>query len=101
MLTMRDDLAALRNRFELTPAEAKLALRLAAGDTLRASARTLGVSYETARTTLKSVFHKTNTCRQVALVIVVINELLEKHHEPQQHQRLDQAVLRRSGLPAR
>jgi DNA-binding CsgD family transcriptional regulator len=78
MLTMRDDLAVLRNRFELTPAEAKLALRLAAGDTLRASAHTLGVSYETARTTLKSVFHKTNTCRQVALVIVVINALLEK-----------------------
>jgi DNA-binding CsgD family transcriptional regulator len=67
--------AFLRERFGLTPAEARLVLRLVAGDSLRSSAATLGIGYETARTTLKSVFYKTGTCRQVELVIMVIHAM--------------------------
>ena len=68
-------MAFLKERFGLTPAEARLVLRLVAGDSLRSSAAVLGVGYETARTTLKSVFHKTGTCRQAELVIVVIHAM--------------------------
>ena len=65
----------LKERFELTPAEARLVLRLIAGESLRSAAKSLNIGYETARTTLKSVFHKTGTCRQAELVIVVINAM--------------------------
>lgn len=65
----------LKERFELTPAEARLVLRLVVGQSLRSAAKTLNIGYETARTTLKSVFHKTGTCRQAELVIVVINAM--------------------------
>ena len=65
----------LKERFELTPAEARLVLRLIVGELLRSAAQTLNIGYETARTTLKSVFHKTDTCRQAELVIVVINAM--------------------------
>ena len=62
----------LKERFELTPAEARLVLRLIVGESLRSAAQTLNIGYET---TLKSVFHKTDTCRQAELVIVVINAM--------------------------
>ena len=65
----------LKERFELTPAEARLVLRLIVGESLRSAAHTLNIGYETARTTLKSVFHKTDTGRQAELVIVVINAM--------------------------
>jgi DNA-binding CsgD family transcriptional regulator len=65
----------LKEEFGLTPAEARLVLQLIAGESLRSAAKTLNVGYETARTTLKSVFHKTGTCRQAELVIVVINAM--------------------------
>ena len=67
--------AFLKERFGLTPAEARLVLRIVAGDSLRSSAAALGIGYETARTTLKSVFHKTGTRRQAELVIVVIHAM--------------------------
>ena len=44
--------------FSLTPAEAKLASQLMIGKSLRAAARELNVTYETARTTLRSIFQK-------------------------------------------
>jgi DNA-binding CsgD family transcriptional regulator len=67
--------AFLRERFDLTPAEARLVLRLVAGESLRSSALALGIGYETARTTLKSIFHKTGTRRQLELVIVVLHAM--------------------------
>jgi DNA-binding CsgD family transcriptional regulator len=67
--------AFLQATFDLTPAEARLVLRLVAGDSLKSSAKALGIGYETARTTLKSVFHKTGTCRQVELVILVMRAM--------------------------
>jgi len=48
---------------------------LIVGESLRSAAQTLNIGYETARTTLKSAFHKTDTCRQAELVIVVINAM--------------------------
>jgi len=48
---------------------------LIVGESLRSAAQTLNIGYETARTTLKSVFHKTDTGRQAELVIVVINAM--------------------------
>jgi len=69
--------AFLKNRFGLTPAEARLVLRLMAGDSLRAAAKALDIQYETVRTHLKSIFQKTGTCRQAELVIVVVRALSE------------------------
>jgi DNA-binding CsgD family transcriptional regulator len=54
--------------FGLTAAEAKMAATLASGVGIDAAAASLGVSRETARTQLKAVFAKTNTCRQAELV---------------------------------
>jgi DNA-binding CsgD family transcriptional regulator len=68
-------MAFLKDKFGLTPAEAHLVLRLVQGDSLRVSAATLGIAYETARTVLKSVFQKTSTCRQAELVIVIIHAM--------------------------
>ena len=58
----------LRRLFGLTAAEARLAARLAMGDTLSEAAGALAVSRETARTHLQAIFAKTGTHRQAALV---------------------------------
>jgi DNA-binding CsgD family transcriptional regulator len=65
-------MAFLKEKFDLTPVEARIVLRLVAEDTLRLSAAAGGLAYETARTTLKSVFRKTSTCRQAQLVMMII-----------------------------
>jgi DNA-binding CsgD family transcriptional regulator len=70
-------MAFLRNRFDLTPAEARVVLRLVAGDSLRSCAHALGITYGTVRTHLKSVFQKTQVRRQAELVIVVIRAMSE------------------------
>lgn len=58
--------------FGLTPAEARLASRLADGDDLPHVARELGIARETARNQLKAVFMKTGTRRQVELVRLIL-----------------------------
>ena len=45
--------------FKLTPGEARLAARLAAGEPIEMLAEQLGIAYGTARNVLKSIFHKT------------------------------------------
>lgn len=65
------DQSLLRLAFGLTPAEARLAARLGLGDSLRAVAEREGVTFETARTRLKSVFAKTQTKRQAELALLV------------------------------
>src|SRR6476620_9603823 len=65
----------LQSHFSLAPAEARLALHLVAGETLRSAEAKLSISYETARTCLKSIFDKTGTCRQAELVIVILTAL--------------------------
>ena len=54
--------------FRLTPAEARLAVHLASGATLKDHAEESGVTYNTARAQLRSIFEKTDTHRQVDLV---------------------------------
>lgn len=61
----------LRGAFGLTPAEARLAARLAGGDTLEHAADALNVTKETARSQLKQVFAKTETHRQSELVALL------------------------------
>src|SRR5262245_51409150 len=72
---MNEPIELLRCRFGLTPAEARLALHLVAGETLRSAEAKLSMTYETARTHLKSIFQKTGTCRQAELVVVIVTAL--------------------------
>ncbi|WP_332684027.1 helix-turn-helix transcriptional regulator [Bosea sp. (in: a-proteobacteria)] len=60
--------AVVQGLFDLTPAEARLAALIAAGSRPRDAAATLGVTEETARTTLKRVMAKTGLHRQSELV---------------------------------
>jgi DNA-binding CsgD family transcriptional regulator len=61
----------LRSAFGLTPAEARLACRLADGDRLEEAAEALGIARNTARTQLKAVFAKTGTGRQSELAALL------------------------------
>ena len=72
---MNESIDLLQYHFSLTPAEARLALHLVGGETLRSAAVKLSISYETARTCLKKIFNKTGTCRQAELVIIILTAL--------------------------
>ena len=72
---MSESIELLRCHFGLTPAEARLALHLVAGETLRSAEAKLCITYETARTHLKNIFNKTGTSRQAELVIVIVTAL--------------------------
>lgn len=65
----------LRQRYSLTHAEARLTRNVARGVALREAAAQSGLSYQTARGYLKSVFEKTHTSRQAELV----NRLFSDH----------------------
>jgi DNA-binding CsgD family transcriptional regulator len=62
----------LKTAFGLSCGEARLAIRLAAGETLESAAGICGISYETARKRVKAAFEKTDTRRQSELVALVI-----------------------------
>jgi DNA-binding CsgD family transcriptional regulator/PAS domain-containing protein len=62
------DLDMLVALFGLTDAEARLASALSAGHSLESAAATLGIRQATARSELKSVFHKLRVNRQQDLV---------------------------------
>src|SRR5262249_38941832 len=70
---MNESIDLLHCHFGLTPSEARLALHLVTGETLRSAAAKLHIGYETARTQLKSIFSKTGTCRQAELVVVIVS----------------------------
>ena len=72
---MHEPLDLLQCHFGLTPAEARLALHLVAGETLRSAEVKLSISYQTARTCLKTIFRKTGTCRQAELVLIILTVL--------------------------
>ena len=72
---MNNPIDLLKCHFGLTPAEARLALHLVAGETLRSAEVKLSITYETARTHLKNIFNKTGTCRQAELVMVILTAL--------------------------
>jgi hypothetical protein len=62
----------LNSAFGLSCGEARLAVRLAAGQSLESAASLCGIAYETARKRVKVVFEKTDTCRQSELVALII-----------------------------
>jgi len=61
----------LKALFDLTAAEARLAQRLARGDSVEEAAQALGVKMTTARTQLAAIFAKTDTRRQAKLVAIL------------------------------
>lgn len=61
--------AALINAFKLTEAESRLVIELVTGASTNEASEALGISYQTARSQLKSVFQKTNCKRQAELMI--------------------------------
>jgi len=65
----------LEDRFDLTPAEARLVIHLVAGASLRSCAKAAGIQYETVRSYLKSAFRKTGTHRQAELVLTVFHAM--------------------------
>ncbi|HEX3485949.1 MAG TPA: hypothetical protein VHT51_12870 [Micropepsaceae bacterium] len=65
----------LRALWGMTPSEARLATRLAAGEELQSAANELGIAYSTARTQLAALFRKTETCRQGELVKVLLSSV--------------------------
>jgi len=74
---MNESIDRLRCHFALTLAEARLALHLVGGETLRSAAAKLNITYETARTSLKKIFKKTETCRQAELILAILTDLPE------------------------
>lgn len=64
----RPDPGILRVLFDLSPAESKLAIELAAGHTLTEAAAACHIRTSTARAYLEQIFHKTGVHRQVELV---------------------------------
>jgi DNA-binding CsgD family transcriptional regulator len=67
-LSSRPDASLLMAAYNLTAAEARLAVQIVSGSGIDDAARTIGVGRETARSQLKAVFAKTNTSRQAELV---------------------------------
>jgi DNA-binding CsgD family transcriptional regulator/PAS domain-containing protein len=65
------DMTTLQSVFGMTNAEARLALRLEQGETLGGIADEFGLSRETLRRQLKSIFSKTYTSRQAELVLLL------------------------------
>jgi pimeloyl-ACP methyl ester carboxylesterase/DNA-binding CsgD family transcriptional regulator len=61
----------LQNSFALTDAETAVTLKLAAGLPLKEAAGSLGISVNTARNQLQSVFDKTGVKRQSDLILVI------------------------------
>jgi DNA-binding CsgD family transcriptional regulator len=69
---------ALCSSFALTPAEARIAARIGAGEDLVTIADELGISKETARRQLASVFQKTGVNRQAELVSLLASLLFAR-----------------------
>ncbi|UPK40777.1 helix-turn-helix transcriptional regulator (plasmid) [Bradyrhizobium sp. 186] len=63
--------AALRAAFGLSEAKARLAARLASGESLEMVTEQLGIAKETGRSQLKSIFAKTGVHRQAELVALL------------------------------
>lgn len=62
--------------YGLSPAEAKLAVILAEGESVEDAAEKLGISVHTVRTQLKSIFAKTDVRRQSELVSMLLQGVL-------------------------
>jgi DNA-binding CsgD family transcriptional regulator len=73
--------AALRTTFNMTAAEARLAGRLAAAESLEFATEQIGISKETGRNQLKSIFLKVGVKRQSELVAVLSSFLVGRKVE--------------------
>lgn len=73
---------ALNISFALTPAEARLAIRICSGEALETSADKLGVSRETVRNQLKAIFQKTGVHSQSQLVGLLASFLHSGNDRP-------------------
>lgn len=65
------DLSGFADLFALTRAETRLCECLSQGHDLTKAALSLGITYETVRQRLKSIFSKTNTSRQAELNLLI------------------------------
>ncbi len=74
----------VRQLFDLTPAEAAVARRLAAGLSLEDAATSLDISRNTARAHLRSIFSKSGITRQTELVRLMLNSAAVLGSAPQQ-----------------
>jgi DNA-binding CsgD family transcriptional regulator len=63
----------MRSLYRLTPAESQLADLLLTGDTVASAADRRGITEDSARTQLKSIFHKTDTKRQTDLIRLMLS----------------------------
>ncbi|WP_254018867.1 helix-turn-helix transcriptional regulator [Mesorhizobium escarrei] len=61
----------LSGLFDLTPAEARLAVELASGRSVQEAAMEIGIAVKSARTYLERIFRKTETSRQSELVALL------------------------------
>ena len=68
----------LQRLFRLTPAEARLAARLAAGTGIDGASAAFAVGRETVRTQLRAIFAKTGTHRQAELV-ALLSRCIRQH----------------------
>ncbi|MES2903798.1 MAG: hypothetical protein V4696_06395 [Pseudomonadota bacterium] len=66
-------IARCRARFDLTEAQARLALFLAEGGTIAEYAKAMGVKISTVRTHLKAIFARTGVSRQAGLAILLLD----------------------------
>ena len=69
----------VKERFHLSPVEARLVVHLVQGTSLKSSAVALGITYETVRTYVKSTFRKTGTHRQAELVLTVFHAMSDRN----------------------
>ncbi len=69
------DLSALATAYRLTRAEIVFCRRLMCGDSIADAAEHTGVTVETARTRLKSIFQKTGLSRQAQLMLLLASIL--------------------------
>jgi DNA-binding CsgD family transcriptional regulator len=69
------DAVLVASMFELTPAEAKLAVALVEGLDLQKIARSHNTALETVRSQLKAIFLKTGTRRQSDLIALVLRSV--------------------------
>lgn len=65
----------LQEVFNLTAAEARLAVLLATGEDLQRAAEQLNITYSTARVRLAQIFQKTGTSRQAELVRLILTTI--------------------------
>ncbi|WP_114325924.1 helix-turn-helix transcriptional regulator [Candidatus Colwellia aromaticivorans] len=69
----------LQKSYNLNPSETRLTKYLAEGYELKRAAYEMGVSYETARWYLKSIFEKTGTHRQIDLILKINVDPVARH----------------------